>query len=105
MSRIANSERGPEGAPRTERKKYLSIGDLSEITPWTPDAIRAKIRRGTFKKGVHYFQPEGPGSQWIFSWPAIVRHIEGQGTNEHNPASNHDFDITAAAEAATRLLG
>jgi hypothetical protein len=60
-------------------REYLSIGQLAELTPWSADAIRTMIRRGTFKRGVHYFQPLGQGRQVIFKWSAIVALIEGTG--------------------------
>lgn len=58
-------------------RSYLYIEQLAACTPWSPDAIRTMIARGTLKLGVHYFKPHGPNSRPIFSWDAIVKHIEG----------------------------
>ena len=63
-------------------RQYLYIEQLAERTPWTPDAIRTMMARGTFKLGVHYFKPHGPNGRPIFSWDAIVKYIEGIGEGE-----------------------
>lgn len=57
-------------------RKYLYIEQLAACAPWSPDAIRTMIARGTFKLGVHYFKPHGPNGRPIFSWDAIVSYIE-----------------------------
>ncbi len=102
----------PAASPATSRlvketnvKPFLSVSELTALTPWTEDAIRTKVRRGSWKRGVHFFQPEGHGGQWVFFWPAIVMYIEGINLEDQNQAQTHGIDITAAAEAATRLLG
>lgn len=69
-------------------KMYLYIDQLSEVTPWSVQAIRTMVARGIFRKNIHYFQPHGPGSRTIFSWPAIVRFIEegpGGAVGEFDP--------------------
>ena len=66
------------GTPLESRPRpYLYIEQLAACTPWSTDAIRTMIARGTFKLGVHYFKPHGPNGRPIFSWDAIVRYIEG----------------------------
>lgn len=60
-------------------REYLYIDQLAELTPWSPEAIRTMIARGTFKLGVHYFKPKGRCGRPIFSWEGIVKYIEGKG--------------------------
>ena len=57
-------------------REYLYIEQLSELTPWSPDAIRTMISRGVFREGTHYFKPQGRGSRPIFSWNAVKKYIE-----------------------------
>jgi hypothetical protein len=57
-------------------RPYLYVEQLSEVTPWSQDAIRNMVSRGVFVEGVHYFRPRGPGSRPIFSWQAVVEYIE-----------------------------
>jgi len=71
--------RGYLGAEDISVRRYLYIEQLAACTPWSADAIRTMIARGTFKLGVHYFKPHGPNGRPIFSWEAIVRYIEGGG--------------------------
>ena len=67
---------GPGPAGRNQRE-YLSVEQLSELTPWTPQAIRTLVSRGTLREGVHFFRPFGRGSRLIFRWTAVVDLIEG----------------------------
>lgn len=57
-------------------RQYLSIRQLSELTPWTPTAIRRMIARGILVEGRHYTQPFGWHSQIIFRWDAVRELIE-----------------------------
>ena len=59
----------------------MYIAEVAELTPWTEDAIRAKIRRGELRAGEHYFQ-EGHRGRLIFKWDAIVDEIENGGAAE-----------------------
>ena len=59
-------------------REFLSVEQLAALTPWTPSAIRSMVARGTFKRGIHYFQPGGVRGQLIFRWSAVVSYIEGQ---------------------------
>ncbi len=54
-------------------KPYPSINELSQLTPWTKQAIRSKMKRGEFVEGVHFFRV---GRQVVFKWTAIVDYIE-----------------------------
>ena len=58
-------------------RAYISAAELTELTPWTPDAIEKMVRRGTLVRGLHYFQPFGLRSRFLFKWDAIVGLIEG----------------------------
>lgn len=96
---------------------YLSIRELAAFTPWTEQAIRTMIRRGTFKRGVHYFQPFGRRGQVIFKWQAVVELIEGK-VAEARPAvidgrrtadvipmpNGNVIDVEEATQAAVRML-
>lgn len=63
---------GPEiAAP----KPYVSIRDLSLLTPWTEQAIRTMISKGTFQAGRHYFHV---GRRPMFRWDRVVDFIEGR---------------------------
>lgn len=54
-------------------KPYLSLSELSELTPWTPDGIRGMIRRGVLRSGKEYFWV---GRRVVFRWESIVVLIE-----------------------------
>jgi len=91
-------------------RQYLYIEQLAACTPWSPDAIRTMIARGTFKLGVHYFKPHGRNGRPIFSWDAIVRYIE-QGnakpcSEDAIPLSDgRVIDLDEATAKAHRLRG
>jgi len=57
-------------------KPYLSVKELSNLTPFTEVAIRTMMARGVLRKGVHYFEV---GSRRVFKWAAVVDFIEGRG--------------------------
>ena len=57
-------------------RPYLAIDHLAKLTPWSEDAIRAKMRRGEFVEGVHYYRPEGHRGKIVFKWAAVVAYIE-----------------------------
>ena len=59
---------------------YLYAEQLAQLTPWTVQAIHAKIRRGELCYGEHYFQ-EGHRGRLIFKWEAVVRLIEREGSD------------------------
>jgi len=73
----AIAAKGDGGAPTPERqaKPYLSILELSQVTPWTELAIRTMMSRGILKRGVHYFDV---GRRRFFKWVAVVAFIEGK---------------------------
>lgn len=55
-------------------KPYVSLGELSGLTPWTREAIRGMIRRRVLRCGEHYFWV---GHRLVFRWGSIVELIEG----------------------------
>jgi hypothetical protein len=57
-------------------RQYLSAEQLAQQTPWSVDALEKMIQRGELRRGVHWFQPKGPGTQRIFKWSAIAAWIE-----------------------------
>jgi hypothetical protein len=57
-------------------REYLNVEQLAEVTPWSPAAIRTKVKRGELVRGVHYFQRRR-GGELVFKWSAIVAFIEG----------------------------
>ena len=58
-------------------KPYVSPRELSELTPWTLDAIEGMVKRGVLKYRKHWFRPPGRRER-IFKWDAIVDLIEGK---------------------------
>jgi hypothetical protein len=62
-------------------KPYLSIRELSELTPWTEQAIRTMMAKGIFREGDHFFHV---GRRPVFKWEAVVDFIEGK---------DHDQDV------------
>lgn len=72
----ANSTDAPHTtSERAAPKEYLSIEELGEQLDLSPKTIRNKMAQGIFRKGVHYFSPEGIGPR--FKWSAIVAWLEG----------------------------
>ena len=75
---VANDEEanasGPADAGTPVRPKpYLSIRELSALTPWTEQAIRTMMARGVVKEGEHFFHV---GRRTVFKWEAVVEFIE-----------------------------
>jgi hypothetical protein len=88
-------------------KPYLSIAELAERTPWSEKAIRRMISRGSFKAGVHYFQPSGVGGQVIFAWAKVVEYIEQQedGGRPSKLPKDVRIDLDELRKKAQSLLG
>ena len=67
-----------------------------------------KVRRGTFRLGVHYFQPQGRGTKLIFKWSAVVALIESRaGVDEpavRSPETDKVIDVEKATTGLRRLL-
>ena len=54
-------------------KPYVSIRELSELTPWTEQAIRTMMAKSVLREGEHFFHV---GRRPVFKWEAIVQFIE-----------------------------
>src|SRR5216684_3523193 len=54
-------------------KPYVSIRELSALTPWTEQAIRTMMAKRILREGEHFFHV---GRRPVFKWEAIVRFIE-----------------------------
>jgi hypothetical protein len=54
-------------------KPYVSIRELSSLTPWTQQAIRTMMAKRILREGEHFFHV---GRRPVFKWEAIVRFIE-----------------------------
>ena len=78
-------------------KPYLSISELSSLTPWTEQAIRTMISKGTFRAGSHYFHV---GRRPIFKWSAVVAFIEGHGVESCEPIPLHGGGVLGGTEEA-----
>lgn len=87
-------------------RQYLNAEQLAAVTPWSPDAIRRMVTRGTLKKNVHYFQPLGPRTQMLFKWAAIIAFIEvGEAkAPPPPPAAVEEPDVEAITATLERLL-
>jgi hypothetical protein len=57
----------------TKLKPYLSIRELSGLTPWTEQAIRTMMAKGILRESEHFFHV---GRRPVFKWEAIVSFIE-----------------------------
>lgn len=90
-------------------KPYLYADELAALTPWSVEAIDAKVRRGDFRLGVHYFQ-DGQRGRRIFKWTAIVELIES-GTGGRTaadvgapPVNGKVLDVEKATAGLRELL-
>jgi hypothetical protein len=62
-------------------KPYLSIRELSALTPWTEQAIRTMMAKGVLKEGEHFFHV---GRRTVLKWDSIVGFIE-RGEHDETP--------------------
>ena len=58
-------------------KPYVSIRELSLLTPWTEQAIRTMMAKSILREGEHFFHV---GRRPVFKWEAIVQFIEQRDT-------------------------
>ena len=56
--------------------KYVTVNKLSEMTGYTKDAIRAKIKKGQWIRGKHWFK--SPDGRVQLKPTAIEQWIEGR---------------------------
>ena len=57
-------------------EEYLTIQALGKRLTLEPKTIKNKMASGIFRKGKHYFSPQGLGPR--FKWSAIVEWLEGK---------------------------
>lgn len=55
-------------------EEYLTISEVSLRLKVKPKTIQNKMAAGIFKRGVHYFSPQGLGPR--FKWSAVVAWLE-----------------------------
>jgi hypothetical protein len=55
-------------------EEYLTIKEVAARLKQTPKTIRNKMAAGIFRKGTHYFSPEG--SRPLFKWSSVVAWLE-----------------------------
>jgi hypothetical protein len=83
-------------------REYLNVEQLAAVTPWSRKAIAHMVEKGVLVRGVHYFQPQGPGTRLVFKWSAIVTFIEGSAAPR--AADGGGPDVEARTAALERLL-
>ena len=60
-------------------EEYLTIGELAARLKLKPKTVKNKMASGTFRKGIHYFSPQGLGPR--FKWSAVVAWLEEEEGN------------------------
>lgn len=55
---------------------WVVIRKLAELTGYSEDAIRSKMRKGVWRQSVHY--RKAPDGRNLFSLEAITKWIEGK---------------------------
>jgi len=56
-------------------EEYLTIAELGIRLKLKTKTVRNKMASGVFKRGVHYFSPQGLGPR--FQWSAVVAWLKG----------------------------
>ena len=77
----SNASSPTPGSAPVRPKPYLSIRELSSLTPWTEQAIRTMMAKGVLREGEHFFHV---GRRTVLKWEAIVGFIE-RGEREEAP--------------------
>jgi hypothetical protein len=63
-------------------EEYLTISEVAARLKVKPKTIKNKMGVGIFRKGVHYFSPDGLGPR--FKWSAVVGWLESsQSATQH----------------------
>jgi hypothetical protein len=70
--------------------EYLTIAEISARLKIKPKTVKNKMASGIFRKGVHYFSPQGLGPR--FKWSAVVAWLE----QSQGPAIESDDSIPMA---------
>ena len=55
-------------------EEYLTIKELAARLKLSPKTVKNKMASGLFRKGIHYFSPQGLGPR--FKWSAVVAWLE-----------------------------
>jgi len=55
-------------------EEYLTIGEVAARLKVKPKTVKNKMASGIFRKGIHYFSPQGLGPR--FKWSAVVAWLE-----------------------------
>jgi excisionase family DNA binding protein len=72
-------EEATDRARQGIESQYLTTREVAARLRWSVRTIRAKVRAGLLRRGVHYFQPAG--SQYRWKWSAVVAWMENDGTS------------------------
>lgn len=70
-------------------EEYLTTAEIAERLKVKPKTIKNKMAAGIFRKGVHYFSPQGLGPR--FKWSAIVAWIES--TEQQTEATDQSIPM------------
>jgi hypothetical protein len=60
--------------PKAMSEEYLTIAEVAARLKVKPKTVKNKMASGIFRKGVHYFSPQGLGPR--FKWSAVVEWLE-----------------------------
>jgi len=63
-------------------EEYLTVEELSARLKLEPKTIRNKMASGIFRRGIHYFSPQGLRPR--LKWSAVVAWIEGNNTQQES---------------------
>jgi len=55
-------------------EEYLTIAEVAARLKIKPKTVKNKMGSGLFRKGIHYFSPQGLGPR--FKWSAVVAWLE-----------------------------
>lgn len=68
-------------------EEYLTIAEVALRLKIKPKTIQNKMAAGIFRRGIHYYSPQGLGPR--FKWSAVVAWLE---QSEHVGADNNNED-------------
>lgn len=74
---VGHPGENPGRAVQIPPEEYLTIPELAGRLKYSPKTIQNKMAAGTFKRGIHYFRPQGMAPR--FKWSAIVAWLEEEG--------------------------
>jgi hypothetical protein len=82
----ANASDPADTGASVRPKPYLSIRELSALTPWTEQAIRTMITKGVLKEGEHFFHV---GRRTVLKWEAVVEFIEHKSYTDRSAITHY----------------